>query len=163
MSRKTTQHGRRLKRQAAAHCADPSSIYRVMNRIQPFTQAELLSLSAPPRVALESMRRGSGTELDFHTLAAVANCVLVCGEKIGAECVELAKLAQESLMLILDRHVRLGKWGLDAAALQNIPPVLDLHEQLLALYTPLQMQQAMQTVLERMRVGQTLAPEDFAH
>lgn len=141
--------------------ADPSSIYRVMNRIQPFTRAEQLELSMPPRVAFESMRSGRGTEFDFHTLAAVANCALVCGEKIGKPCVDAAKLAQESLVMMLDRHVRLGKWGVDAGALQNIPPVLDLHEQLLALYTPLQMQQAMQETIRRMKAGETLAVEDF--
>jgi hypothetical protein len=58
---------------------------------------------------------------------------------------------------MLDRSVRLGKWGLDSQALQELPPVLDLHEQLLALYTPAQMQEAMAETLRRMRAGQTLA------
>lgn len=107
------------------------------------------------------MRTGFGTEHDFHTLAAVANTVLVCGEKIGKECVDAAKLAQNSLVLMLDRGVRLGKWGVDAGALQNIPPVLDLHDQLLALYTPLQLRNAMGEVIRRMKAGETLAVEDF--
>ena len=158
--KKTTPHGRKLKRR---QCADPASLYRVMNRLQPFTPSELLQLKTPYRMAFQSLRTGGGGELDFHTLAAVVNVVLVTGEKIGPECVEVAKLGQDALMLILDRALRLGRWGVDVVALQNIPPVLDLHDQLLELCTPLQMQQAMQTVLGRMKAAQTLAPEDFAH
>lgn len=156
--KKTTKHGRKVKRQV---CADPSSIYRVMGRIQHFTPTELLTLSIPAHSAFEALRTGFGTEHDFHTLAAVANTVLVCGEKIGKECVDAAKLAQNSLVLMLDRGVRLGKWGVDAGALQNIPPVLDPHDQLLALYTPLQLRNAMGEVIRRMKAGETLAVEDF--
>lgn len=109
--KKTSKYAQKKKQAEMRAQADPSSIYRVMNRIQPFTRDEQLELSMPPRVAFESMRSGRGTEFDFHTLAAVANCALVCGEKIGKPCVDAAKLAQESLVMMLDRHVRLGKWG----------------------------------------------------
>ena len=156
--KKTTKHGRKLARKVFA---DPSSVYKVMGRIQHFTQSELMALSIPPHLAFESLRTGRGTENDFHTLAAVANTVLVCGEKIGNECVDAAKLAQKSLVLMLDRSVKLGKWGVDAGALQNIPPVLDLHDQLLTLYTPLQLQNAMTEVIKRMKAGETLGVQDF--
>lgn len=141
--------------------ADPSSIYKTMSRIQLLTPVEQLELSLPPRTAFEALRSGRGTESDFHTLAAVSNCVFVCGEEIGESCVDAAKQAQESLLLMLDRWVRLGRWGLDAGALQSIPVVLDLYEQLLALYTPLQMQAAMRETIRRMKVGETLTVEDF--
>jgi hypothetical protein len=160
MSRKTTAHGRKLKRQQATP-ADPFAIYRTMGKIQPFTAAELIELKSPPRVAFESLRRGSGSDLDFHTLAAVANNTLVCAESIHPDCVDVAKLAQDALMSILDRQIRLGKWGLDSQALQDIPPVLDLHEQLLELYTPLQMHRAMQETMRRMNAGETLSPEIY--
>lgn len=156
--KKSTKHGRKLARKVFA---DPSSVYKVMGRVQHFTQSELMALSIPPHLAFESLRTGRGTENDFHTLAAVVNTVLVCGEKIGRECVDAAKLAQKSLVLMLDRSVKLGKWGADAGALQNIPPALDLHDQLLALYTPLQLQNAMAEVVKRMKAGETLGVEDF--
>ena len=156
--KKTTKHGRKLARKVFA---DPSSIYKTMGRIQLLTPSELLELSLPPRTAFEALRGGRGTENDFHTLAAVANCVLVCGEAVGKQCVDAAKQAQESLLRLLDRWVRLGKWGLDAGALQSIPLVLDLYEQLLALYTPLQMQAAMRETIRRMKVGETLDIDDF--
>ena len=160
MTRKTTAYGRKKARQQATP-ADPMAIYRTMGKIQPFTADELTALKSPPRVAFESLRRGQGIEGDFHTLAAVANNTLVCAESIPPDCVEVAKLAQDALMRILDRQIRLGKWGLDSQALQDLPPVLDLHEQLLELYTPLQMQQAMAETIRRMKAGQTLAPEIY--
>lgn len=161
MSRKISAHGRKLALRQAV-IADPFTMHRVMGGIQPFTTDELTALKSPPRVAFESMRRGGGTESDFHTLAAVANNTLVCAESIHPDCVEVAKRAQDALMAILDRQIRLGKWGLDSQALQDLPPVLDLHEQLLDLYTPLQMQQAMAETMRRMAAGQTLEPEIYA-
>ena len=152
--KKTTKTKKRGK-------ADPSSIYKTMSRIQQLTPPELLELSLPPRTAFEALRGGCGTESDFHTLAAVSNCVLVCGEAVGKQCVDAAKRAQESLMLMLGRWVRLGRWELDAGALQSIPTVLDLYEQLLALYTPLQMQAAMRETIRRMKVGETLDIDDL--
>ena len=50
--KKTTKHGRKVKRQV---CADPSSIYRVMGRIQHFTPTELLTLSIPAHSAFEAL------------------------------------------------------------------------------------------------------------
>lgn len=156
MSRKTTAHGRKLKRQEATP-ADPGAMQRLFNGILPFTDRELTALKMPPRVAFESLRRGDGSEMDFHTLAAVANNTLVCAESIHPDCVEVAKLGQDALMRMLDRSSRLGKWGLDSQALQDLPPVLDLHEQLLELYTPKQMMNSMSETMRRMTAGQTLA------
>jgi hypothetical protein len=59
-------------------------------------------------------------------------------------------------MSVLARSKRLGKWGLDAAGLQDIPPAIELHEQLLQLSTPLQMQKAMNETIQRMNAGHGL-------
>ena len=47
-------------------------------------------------------------------------------------------------------------------ALQDIPPALDLHEQLLELGTPLQMANAMKEALARMNSGHVFRGEDAA-
>ncbi len=135
---------------------DPSAIYRVMNRLQPFTDDELRTLALPVRVAFESLRAGRGTEGDFHTLAAAINTALMRSESIDPLCEQTCITAQAALMRVLDRHQRTGLWGLDGLALQDIPLAIDLHEQLLQLSTPLQMQQAMQETLRRMQAGQVL-------
>jgi len=161
MSRKISAYGRKLARQQAVR-ADPMALYRTMGKIQHFTQDELVQLTTPPRVAFESLRRGHGTEFDFHTLAGVANNTLICAESIHPDCVEVAQKAQNALMRMLECANRLGTWGLDSAGLQDLPPVLDLHEQLLALHTPMQMQGAMRETIQRMKDGQTLSMESVA-
>ena len=133
--------------------ADPSSIYRLMNKIQPFTTDELLRLNMPVRVSFESLRTGKGVDEDFHTLAAAINTALVRSESIDDLCVQTCQLAQDALMRCIERHHRLGVWGFDAQALQAIPDAIDLHEQILQLSTPLQMQDAMRRVMERQRQG----------
>ena len=157
--KKTTAYGRRLKRNQAT-AASPFSFHKALGNVQPFTDSELIELQAPPRVAFESLVRGSGTEHDFSTLACIANNTLICAESIHPDCVEVAKLAQEALMIILARHARLGKWGVCSRSMQDIPPVIDLHEQLLTLYTPVQMRTAMAETTRRMKAGQILAVEN---
>jgi hypothetical protein len=132
---------------------DARSLPRLIARLEPFTSAELLALQTPVRVAFESLRTGSGTEPDFHTLAAAVNTSLIRSEAIDPLCVETCQRAQAALLGMLGRFKRLGAWGVDHHALQDIPPALDLHEQLLELSTPLQMANAMQETLQRMNDG----------
>lgn len=61
---------RQQSRAKRSYTADPSAIYRLMNRNQLFTKVELVKLQTPVRVAFESLRTGHGDERDFHTLAA---------------------------------------------------------------------------------------------
>lgn len=136
--------------------SDPGAIYRVMGKIQMFTPDELRRLKLPVRVAFESLRTGTGAEIDFHTLAAAVNTAMVRSESIDQLCVETCQRAQSALMLVLSRHDRLSKWGPDATGLQDIPPAIDLHEQLLDMSTPLQMQNAMAETIRRMRAGHAL-------
>ena len=144
---------RMQSRAKRTYTADPSAIYRLMNRLQLFTPVELVKLQTPVRIAFESLRSGKGEETDFHTLAAAVNVSLIRSESIDQLCVETCQRAQDALMSVLARSKRINKWGLDAAGLQDIPPAMDLHEQLLELSTPHQMQQAMRETLRRMEAG----------
>lgn len=137
--------------------ADARSLPRLMARLEPFTPSELLALQTPVRVAFEALRTGSGTEPDFHTLAAAVNTALIRSEAIDPLCVETCQRAQAALLGMLGRFNRVGKWGVDHHALQDIPPALDLHEQLLELSTPLQMMTAMRETLARMQQGHVFA------
>lgn len=138
---------------AARRALNAPTLHQTMNRLMPLTPAELLALQIPVRSAFESLRTGAGTEPDFHTLAAAVNTALIRSESIDPLCVETCQRAQAALIGVLERFNRCGKWGVDHHALQDIPPALDLHEQLLELSTPLQMQQAMQTTIQRMNAG----------
>ena len=136
---------------------DPQALQRVLGRIQPFTPDELLQLNMPPRLSYEALKTGKGEEDDFHTLAAVVNVCLVAGEKIGDECVEAAKAAQDALMRSLARNKLFGRWGLDGPAIQDLSVALEIHEQLLSLSTPSQMQGYMAEVIKRMNAGETIS------
>ena len=143
----------RAKRSPGRYQADPSSIYRLMNKLQSLTEGELLRLNVPVRMAFESIRTGRGVDEDFHTLAAALNTALVRSETIDDLCVHTCQLAQAALMRCIERHHRLGVWGFDALALQEIPAAIELHESILELSTQGQMQEAMQVVLTRQRAG----------
>ena len=52
------------------------------------------------------------------------------------------------------RHQKMGVWGFDGQALQDVPVAIDLHEQLIEWYTPLQLQEAANEVIRRMDTGQ---------
>lgn len=137
--------------------ADPAALYRLMNRLQPFTPTEQLRLNLPPRVAYESLRTGRGEEADFHTLAGAVNVAMVRAETINPLAEQTAITARDALMRCWQRHQASGRWGFDGPALQDLPPALDLYEQLLALSTPQQMQDAMAETIRRMESGNHLA------
>jgi hypothetical protein len=137
--------------------ADPSAFYRLMNKLQPFKADELAMLNVHVRLAFERIRIGNGQDEHFHTLATAINVAMIRSETIDPLCLQTCQLAQASLMRCIDRHYRLGVWGFDGLALQDIPPAIDLHEQILALSTPLQMQDAMAETLVRMQRGDIYA------
>lgn len=140
--------------------ADPGAAARAVAKVAAFSPDEIVRLAMPVRQAWEALRAGHGTEFDFHDLAAVINIALIRSESIDPLAVETCQRAQAALMAMLDRAARLHRWGCDAQALRDIPPALDLYDQLVELSTPLQMHAAMQEVLERMQAGQVLGVGD---
>ena len=136
------------------YSADPMAMFKVMNKVRPFDQDEQLSLNLPVRVSYEAIRTGKGVDDDFHTVAAAINVAMVCAEKIDPMVEETAIRARDALVRCLARRKRTGVWGFDGPALMDIPPAIDLHEQLVANQTPLQMTKAMSEVIKRMEAGE---------
>lgn len=136
--------------------ADPISIFRVLNRIQPFDQAELVKLETPVKLAFERIKAGTAVVEDARTIATAINVALIRSESIDPLCEQTCVAAQEAVIRTIERYNRAGRWGFDGPALQDIPPALDLHEQLLRLSTPLEMQQAYLESKDRMAKGMTL-------
>lgn len=134
---------------------DPSAMYRVMSMQQPFTQNEQVKLNLPVREALQSFRDGTGTDVHWHTLAAITNVCLIRGESIGQEVVDVAKDGQEAILSVMERFNRTGKWGVSHDDLARLEVCIDLHEQLIELSTPAQMLQAFRDVINRMNAGRT--------
>lgn len=147
--RTSNPHKRRWK-------ADPKSLYNVMNKIQKFTDEEQARLTTPMRLAYEKLRTGAGTEPDYHLLAACVNVTMVLAEKIDPLAEQSAVAARDALVRCWDRFERTKRLGFDGPALQDLPVAIDLHDQLMALLTPLQVHAAAMEVAARKDNGQTV-------
>lgn len=149
----------RAKRKLATstYTADPTSLERVLARLQPLTQTETIALENPVMLAFQKLSSGAGTEHCFHTLAAAINVTMILCEDIEDKLPEItALLARDGLMRTHDRFAKIGQWGFDALALRNIPPAIDLYCQLIKLLPPLQFANAMREAIRRMQRGDVL-------
>lgn len=136
--------------------ADPSSIYRLMNKLQLFTPDEQHRLTNPVRLAFEKLRTGVAIEPDFHVLAASINVTMILAEKIDPLAEQSAVAARDGMLRTWQRYQRTGLLGFDGPALQDLPIAIDLHDQLMAMLTPLQVSEAVQEVNARMQAGEVL-------
>lgn len=126
-------------------------------------------------LALEALRTGRATDEDYDTLAIVANVSLVRAEQIDKAARKAGRLhseadlmvpviqrAHDALMTLKARGLRTGRLVPTRPELQEIATVVDIHDQLLALSTPRQMEQAMREVLARVQRQQVYRLEDAA-
>ena len=147
----STRHPRRRK-----YSADPMAMFKVINKIEPFTPAELLRLELPVRLSFEALRTGAGTESDFHDLCAAINTSMVRSEAVDPLCEQTAIAARDALMRCWNRFERTGRFGFDGPGLSEVEAGIDLHEQLCRLSTPLQMIEALRTVMARGKSGEVV-------
>lgn len=147
---RTASHAKRRYR------ADPSSIYRVMSRLQPFTPDELLKLELPIRMAFEAIKTGRGTLQDISEIDAAINATMVRAEKLDPLCRQTAMVSRDALLRCLHRYNATGRVGFDGPAIAEVELGIDLYEQLLRLSTPLQIADALREVLRRTSNKETL-------
>jgi hypothetical protein len=136
--------------------ADPMAMFRVFNRVVLFDEAEQARLCVPARLSFEKLRTGAGSEPDFHLLAACINVTMILAEAVDPLAEQSAVAARDAAMRCWERFNRTGRLGFDGPALLDIPVALDLHDQLMALCTPLQVSKAVEEVAQRMADGQVL-------
>lgn len=91
------------------------------------------------RMAWYRLTTGDGTQADFDTVASASNQTLVRAKGIGALAVKVALRAQDALVAMKQRYQRIGKFGADAAALADVPPMLDLYYDIVRLSSAQQM------------------------
>ena len=129
--------------------ADPMAVFKVMNKLTPFNDIELLRLELPIRISFEALRTGAGTESDFHDLCAAVNTTMVRSESVDPLCEQTAIAARDALMRCWHRHEKTQRWGFDGPALLEVEAGISLHEELVRNSTPLQMVEAMREVIRR--------------
>lgn len=138
--------------------ADPSAIYRVLGRVQPFTPEEQTQLNLPVMLALDSIAHGRGEEADFHTLAAAVNIAMICAEKIDPLVEKTCTDARDALMRMHARQIKHGTWGFDGPGYTAVKDAIDVYQQLTSLLTGGQLKDAMQECVRRMQSGDVLEP-----
>ena len=122
----------------------------------PFDQREITSLAVPPRLSVEAIRYGKGSESDFDTLACIVNVSTIRCEQIGGdntEALNVCYAGMDALMKMKERSQRTGKIGFGVGEMDAITAALNFHEQLIELSTPKQMADALRQVLYRIEAG----------
>jgi hypothetical protein len=126
--------------------------------LRPLDTEEAAKLGNEARMAWHRLTYGTGTEGDFDTVAIAMNASLVLSEPVGQAAVDIIIRAQHALVAMQQRYRRQGKFGPDAAALADVPPGLDLHDQLLTFINPRQLVAALVETRDRIECGDVLAP-----
>lgn len=129
-----------------------------LHSVRSFATEEIAALSNEARLAWHHLINGTGTKQHFDTLATSLNASLILSEPIGQAAVDVAIRAQESMVRMQSRFHRVGSFGADAQALADVPPGLDLYDELLRFSNPLQLVQAVCKSWKRIAAGDVLAP-----
>lgn len=95
---------------------------------------------------------GDGTEPDFDLLANSSNVALVLAEPLGELAVETVLRAQDAIRAMQARYHRTGRFVADAAALADVPPMLDFYDDLIAHGSPQIMTDALMETVARMNM-----------
>ena len=127
--------------------ADPTAAIKVLNRLTPFNDAELLQLELPIRVSFEALRTGAGTERDWNDIVAAINTTIIRSRDIDPLCEYTAGQASDALVRMWHRAQTSGRWVFDGPGITQVEAGIELHEQLCRLSTPMQMMDAMRQVL----------------
>ena len=172
--RKTSKYANKRKQQGMVY--NGAAWADVVQRSRPYTSenvvpgwnvgatldtAVMAALRA--RQAYESLRSGQVAPDDYepHDLLVQALGVAVIRaaqvgttERATNEALALLHEATEAMSRMIERHQRLGVWGLDGPALEQIASGLDVYEDLLMASTPAEMSRAndlRMQVLEKQR------------
>ena len=154
---KTNRHGLKKPR-VPRWPANPLAHESTAHKVRTFNEEEAAELSVEVRLAWEHLIHGRGTMAHFDTVANALNASLILSERIGQDAVDVAIRAQCALVEMQKRFHRLGSFGADAVALADVPPGLDLYEQLMGFSNPLELVQAVCQSWQRIEQGHVLAP-----
>jgi hypothetical protein len=121
-------------------------MFKAVARSTGFNQAEQVQCALPVRKSWYALTNGYATANDIETLRDVIAICIVASQGMDALVTETCDLASDALKSVADRFVKLNRWGVDANALRDIPPIVDLYEDLLRNATGGQFEQWLSTV-----------------
>lgn len=129
---------------------EPSHVLKPILMCRTFDEDEAAIISVDLRMAWHRLTHGDGSQADFDLLANSSNVALVRAETLGDLAVETVLRAQAAIVAMKDRYLRTGRFGADAAALQDVPPMLDFYDELVAHGSPQIMTDALMETVARM-------------
>ena len=121
------------------NAVEPSAVLAPITRHRQFSDEQAAAISNMYRMAWHKMTVGAGTTDDYYLLAEACNHVLIRAEGIDDLLVEVSLRAQSALVGMARRHIRVGRWGVDAAGLADIPAMLDAYYDIARLSTAQQL------------------------
>lgn len=114
-----------------------------INRSEPLEPEEAARLSNEVRMAWQRMLDGNANVPDFDNLAHALNLTKVIADGFGQPAIDVAARAQGAMRQVRNRYARLGRFGVDAGALRDVPPALDFHDEILRTHSPNQLVKAL--------------------
>ncbi|MBH2008058.1 MAG: hypothetical protein I8H71_00255 [Xanthomonadaceae bacterium] len=157
MKTNTNRNGLKLPRRPRWP-ANPLAHESTAHKVRTFSVEEAAELSVEVHLAWEHLINGRGTFAYFDTVANALNASLILSERIGQDAVDMAQRAQCAMVEMQKRYHRVGSFSADAVALTDVPPGLDLFDQLMGFSNPLQLVQAVGKSWQRIKQGHVLAP-----
>lgn len=138
--------------------AHPSAAINRLHLAQQYKPEDSARLELMARTSWQSLISGQGTEEDFGVLGGMINVGLVLAKDIDELVVDVFDRAIGSMQAMQARYQRVGKFGADAQALQNVPEAIDLLAQLYENITPLQATEALADSMAIMRRQMAVEP-----
>ena len=120
---------------------DGFALWKVIARSTGFNEAEQTACALPVRLAWSALKGGTANGDDIATLTDVIAICTAARQNMDALVEETCAAARRAMCTVADRYTRCQRWGVDSAALQDIPPVLDFYEELLRVSTGGQMEE----------------------
>lgn len=140
----------KTKHRTAAHVKrqhrDDFAMWKVIARSTGFNESEQNSCVMPVYQAWAALKNGTANGDDIATLTDVIAICTIAGQNMDALVEETCDAARRAMCAVADRYTRCQRWGVDANALRDIPPVVDFYAELLRVSTGWQMEQWLSAV-----------------
>lgn len=131
-----------------------------LRRSELFNDSEFARLSIEAWNAWDKLCTGSGGVGDYDTMVVIWTVCRVLAEQIKPDpriALDVVNDAHQAIAELHQRQQRTGKWGVDSAAMRDIPALLQFHDQLIQTCTPAQLVKAAKEAVSR---GYLNAPID---
>lgn len=134
---------------------EPSAVLAPIVESVTYSPEQAAELANIVRMAWHRLTNGEGDKDDWDVLATTSNSVMVIAESLDELAVELAERAQAAILAMRSRWERTGRWGADAQALADVPPMLDAYHTIVSASSCNQMRASVREAQRRINQGVT--------